>query len=243
MNLEKENFVDNPFNSVYYFNGDFMEIIATIFNDYTSKFGVPRQSNLVGGENSTIVFEPKYRVDEALRGIDEFSHIWILWLFDNENDEWSPTVRPPRLGGNKRMGVFATRSPNRPNPIGISSVKLEGVIKTQEQGKVLMVSGADLMNGTKIIDIKPYLPYVDSHPEATNGFALSDISNEFQVIFPDNLMNIFTPEQIETLTKVLKQDPRPQYIKDDDREYGLIFGNHNIKFTVKDNLIIVFNIQ
>lgn len=219
-----------------------MEIIATIFNDYTSKFGVPRQSNLVDGENSIIVFEPKYRVDEAIRGIDEFSHIWILWLFEDFGANWSPTVRPPRLGGNKRMGVFATRSPNRPNPIGISSVKLENVIKTQTQGTVLKVSGADLMNGTKIIDIKPYLPYVDSHPNASNGFAFSNVEDNFEIVFPDCINEQYTEKQINTLTNILKQDPRPQYI-DDDREYGLIFDNRNVRFTITDNIIKVLSIN
>ena len=210
-----------------------MEIIARIKNDYSSKFGVPRQANLVDIE-STIIFEEKYRVPEALRELDKYDYIWLIWGFsENENKPWSPTVRPPRLGGNKRVGVFASRSPFRPNSLGLSSVKLKAIEKTEKYGYVLKISGADLMDGTPIYDIKPYLPYVDSHPEASNGFALSDNSPVLKVIVPDSI-NI-ADDKLEAIIKVLEQDPRPQYIEDEEREYGLTFGGYNIKFKVKEN--------
>ena len=222
------------------YKGFVMEIIAKIHNDYKSKFGVPRQSGLVQGENSIIVFEPEYRVAEALKGIEEYSHLWILWIFsENENKKWTPTVRPPRLGGNIRKGVFATRSPFRPNSIGLTCVKLVEIKKTTENGTVLVVSGADMIDGTPIIDIKPYLPYVDSIPNASNGFAKSDNSDLFTVDFPDNLKSVFDKQKTDVLIKILEQDPRPQYIEDCERVFGLSFADKNIKFTVDDKIHII----
>ena len=221
-----------------------MEIIAKIYNDYKSKFGVPRQSGLVTNENSEIVFEPDYRAEEALRGIENYSHLWILWLFSEcENKKWTPTVRPPRLGGNKRMGVFATRSPFRPNSIGLTNVKLVEVKKTADRGTILVVSGADMMNGTPIIDIKPYLPYVDSIPDATNGFALADKSAVLDVVIPDELKSNIENDKIDTLISLLSQDPRPQYIDDENRIYGLSFADKEIKFTVSGNTLTVCSVE
>ena len=218
-----------------------MKIIAHIRTDFPTKFGIPRQSGLAEFE-ATVVFEPEYRNDEALRGIEEFSHLWLLWKFSKaERDTWSPTVRPPRLGGNKRVGVFATRSPFRPNPIGLSSVKLLGVEKTNE-GSVLRVSGADLMDGTPIYDIKPYLAFTDSHPDAAGSFA--DVKKDYalSVDFPAELLSRIPKAKQEPLLELLSEDPRPQYIEDSDRVFGFPFANFEIKFTVMDGVLTVHEV-
>ena len=212
-----------------------LKIIAKIHTDFPTKFGIPRQSGLVDELKATIVFEPEYRVADAVRGLEDFSHVWLIWQFSEAvRDGWSPTVRPPRLGGNKRMGVFSTRAPFRPNAIGLSSVKLERVEITRDLGPVLHVSGADLMDGTPIFDIKPYLPYVDSHPEAKGGFAQPLTSYELEVDFPEDLLERVAKDKREALTAILKQDPRPAYQKDPDRIYGFPFAGQEIKFTVDD---------
>ena len=212
-----------------------LKIIAKIHTDFPTKFGIPRQSGLVDELKAKIIFEPEYRVADAVRGLEDFSHIWLIWQFSEAvRDGWSPTVRPPRLGGNKRMGVFSTRAPFRPNAIGLSSVKLECVEITKDLGPVLHVSGADLMDGTPIFDIKPYLPYVDSHPEATGGFAQPLTSYELNVDFPEELLERVATAKREALIAILKQDPRPAYQKDPDRVYGFPFAGQEIKFTVDD---------
>ncbi len=221
-----------------------MKIIAHIHTDFTSKFGIPRQSGLVDELEATIVFKSEYRIPEALRGLEEYSHIWLLWQFSECADkEWSPTVRPPRLGGNKRMGVFATRSPFRPNPIGLSCVKLLSVEKTEKYGFVLRVSGADLLDGTPIYDIKPYLSYVDSHPEASNGFALDEKQGRLTVEIPDGIIDVIPEGKRNALKAVLAQDPRPGYQNVPDRVYGIDFAGFNIRFTVNaDNVLTVVDI-
>lgn len=224
--------------------GNYMKIIAHIHTDFPSKFGIPRQSGLVDELEATIVFEPEYRNPDALRGIEEYSHIWLLWQFSECADkEWSPTVRPPRLGGNKRMGVFATRSPNRPNSIGLSSVRLIGTEKTDEYGTVLKVSGADLLDGTPIYDIKPYLPYVDSHPDATNGFALDEKEGSLEIFFPDELLSVIPENKRKALIAVLKQDPRPGYHNDPERIYGLDFAGYDVRFRISENNLTVTEIK
>ena len=217
-----------------------MKIIARIHNAYDEKFGVPRQSGLAEEVVSTVVFEEEYRVPEALRGIEDFSHLWLIWAFDRaERDTWSPTVRPPRLGGNKRMGVFATRSPFRPNAIGLSCVKLLGTEKTAE-GTVLKVAGADLVNGTPIYDIKPYLPYTDCRTEATGGFTDEVEKRTAIVRFSGEARKRLTEEEMKTLESVLKEDPRPGYQTDPEREYAFSFGGKNIRFRVADGILTVF---
>lgn len=216
-----------------------VKVIAKIENDFTEKFGIPRQSGLSDSMVSRIVFEPEYRNDDALRGIEGFSHLWLIWQFSQAiREDWSPTVRPPRLGGNTRLGVFATRSPFRPNPLGLSSVRLLGTEKT-ENGTVLLVAGADLMNGTPIFDIKPYIPYCDSHKDATGGF--TDTAGDFllQVDFPEEHLSKLPKEKQAGLLEVLSHDPRPSYQNDPDRIYGLTFGAWDIRFTVKDNTLRV----
>ena len=221
-----------------------LKTIAHIHTDFTSKYGIPRQSGLVDELEATIVFEPEYRNPDALRGIEEYSHIWLLWQFSECADkEWTPTVRPPRLGGNKRMGVFATRSPFRPNPIGLSSVRLLGVEKTEKLGTILRVSGADLLDGTPIYDIKPYLPYVDSHPEASNGFALDEKEGRLTVEFPDELLKKIPPEKQAALKAVLAQDPRPGYQNMPERVYGIEFAGFDIRFTVDGDKLTVIEIE
>lgn len=215
-----------------------LKIIARIHTDFPTKFGIPRQSGLADLE-ATIVFEPEYRNEEALRGIEEYSHLWLIWKFSEaERDKWSPTVRPPRLGGNKRMGVFATRSPFRPNPIGLSSVKLIGVEKTA-LGSVLRVSGADLMDGTPIYDIKPYLAYTDSHPDAVGGFADERKEYSLNVDFPEELLSKIPQSKHKSLLELLSEDPRPQYIDDSERIYGFEFSNYEIKFLVANGILSV----
>ncbi len=221
-----------------------LNIIAHIHSDFTSKFGIPRQSGLVDELEATVIFEPEYRNPEALRGIEEYSHIWLLWQFSEcVGKEWTPTVRPPRLGGNKRMGVFATRSPFRPNSIGLSSVKLLGVEKTEKYGFVLRVAGADLLDGTPIYDIKPYLPYVDSHPEASNGFAMEEKEGALSVDIADEMFKKIPPEKQAALKAVLAQDPRPGYQNSSERIYGIEFAGFDIRFTVEKSVLTVVEIK
>ena len=215
-----------------------MQVIARIRTPFPEKFGVPRQSGLVDVP-AQIVFEPEYRNSDALRGIEGFSHLWLVWQFDRaERENWSPTVRPPRLGGNERMGVFATRSPFRPNPIGLSCVKLERV-----EGSVLHVSGVDLVDGTPILDIKPYLPYCDSHPDAIGGWTEGLESAELAVEFPDTLLNMVPESHREGLLGVLQSDPRPRYQDDPDRVYGLTYGGVNVKFRVSGDTLTVVEVE
>ena len=217
--------------------------IAHIKSDFSSKFGIPRQSGLIDELESKIIFEKEYSVPEAFRGLEGYSHIWILWQFSECADkEWNPTVRPPRLGGNKRMGVFASRSPFRPNSIGLSCVKLVSIDETDE-GITLTVSGADLLDGTPIIDIKQYLPYVDSHPDATGGFALQEKEGSLKVIFPDELMKLIPCDKQEALTAVLRQDPRPQYQNDPERIYGLEFAGYDVRFNIVEDVLTVVEIE
>ncbi len=221
-----------------------LNIIAHIRTDFSTKFGIPRQSGLVDELEATIIFEPEYRNPDALRGLDEYTHLWLLWQFSECIDkEWTPTVRPPRLGGNKRMGVFATRSPFRPNPIGLSCVKLLGIDKTEKYGCVIRVSGADLLDGTPIYDIKPYLPYVDSHPDASNGFALDEKSGRLSVEIPEEIIKIIPPEKQAALKAVLAQDPRPGYQDNPERIYGIEFAGFDVRFTVVSNLLTVTEIK
>ena len=221
-----------------------LEIIARIHTDLPEKFGVPRQSGLVPELRGRIVFEPAYRNPDALRGLDGFSHLWLIFQFHRAvRPEWSPTVRPPRLGGNQRMGVFATRSPFRPNSLGLSCVKLEGVRLDEKLGPVIEVSGADLVDGTPILDIKPYLPYADCHPEATGGFTDPLDGQTLQVECPPALLAGFTPEQREGLVGVLACDPRPRYQEDPERVYGLSFAGRNVKFTVRGEVLTVTAVE
>ena len=221
-----------------------MKIIARMHSSFPTKFGIPRQSGLVEELKSTIVFEPEYRNADALRGMEGFSHLWLIWSFSNAvREDWSPTVRPPRLGGNTRMGVFATRSPFRPNAIGLSSVKLDGVELHPTLGPVIHVSGADLLDGTPIFDIKPYLPYTDSHPEALGGFTAGYQGYKLEVDFPPALLEQVPEGDREGLVGVLSQDPRPSYQDDPDRVYGMAFGTVDVKFTVKDGTLTVVGVE
>lgn len=221
-----------------------MKTIARIHTDFPTKFGIPRQSGIIESLQGRIVFEPEYRNAEAVRGLEEFSHIWILWEFSEAvRDEWSPTVRPPRLGGNVRKGVFATRSPFRPNPIGLSSVKLESVEIDPKLGPVLHVSGADLMDGTPIYDIKPYIAYTDSHLDAVSGFASKPAEYLLEVDFPETLLQKVPECQRESLIAVLQHDPRPQYHDDPKRVYGMAFGGMEVKFKVEEGLLTVVGIS
>ena len=221
----------------------FMKIIARIRNDFKEKFGIPRQSGIADSFTSEIVFEPEYRIKEALRGIDGYSHLWLIWEFsESKRDDFSPTVRPPRLGGNTRMGVFATRSPFRPNPIGLSSVKLVGIRDTERDGTVLIVSGADLMNGTPIYDIKPYLPFTDSHPDATGGFADEVKDYSLPVVFPDELITRISESKRDGLIKLLSNDPRPSYKADGDRIYTFAYSDYEISFKVDEGTLTVTDV-
>ena len=220
-----------------------IEPIAYIRNDFTEKFGIPRQAGLSEVE-SLIVFEPGYRDPAALRGIEGFSHLWLIWGFSEAKFErWSPTVRPPRLGGNKRLGVFATRSPFRPNSLGLSSVRLSGVIDLGAEGLALSVLGADLMNGTPVYDIKPYLAYTDSHPDALGGFTDSAGSLEVEVRISDGLITRVPEEKRASLLSVLAHDPRPTYQDDPAREYGMSFGGMNVKFKISGGVLTVTDIE
>lgn len=217
-----------------------MKVIARIHNDFTGKFGIPRQSGLAPSVKARVVFEPEYRNPDALRGMEEFSHLWLIWEFSQaKRDAWSPTVRPPRLGGNRRMGVFATRSPFRPNPIGLSCVKLEEIVWHGEDGPVIVVSGADLMNGTPIYDIKPYLPYADSHPDAAGGFAAGAWERLLEVDCPEEWLQKIPKEQRQAVLEILAQDPRPSYQNDPDRVYGLAYGGMDIRFSVSGGRLTV----
>ena len=219
-----------------------MKIIAHIDTDFEEKFGIPRQSGLVKELRGRIVFEEAYRSAEAVRGLEGFDYIWLLWQFQGvDEDHWSPMVKPPRLGGKTRMGVFATRSPFRPNPIGLSSVRLEKIEYTEE-GPVLLVSGADLKNRTPIYDIKPYLAYTDSHPGAREGFARRGREHFLEVEFPAELLELFPKEKREALLEVLRQDPRPGYHDDESRRYGVAFAGYDVRFRVKENILIVFEV-
>ena len=217
--------------------------IAKMRSDFPTKFGIPRQSNLVEGLESTIVFEPAFRNPDALRGIEGYSHIWIIWQFSEAvRQEWSPTVRPPRLGGNTRMGVFATRSPFRPNNLGLSCVKLLGVEQSSD-GTVLKVSGADLMDGTPIFDIKPYIPYSDSFPDALGGFTDTAADFLLEVVFPPHLLELLPENKRQAAIGVLSHDPRPSYQRKPDRIYGLNFAGFDIRFTVQDKILTVCEIR
>ena len=221
-----------------------IQVIARMHSDFATKFGSPRQSGLVEELESTIVFEPEFRNPDTLRGIEDFSHLWIIWQFSEAvRTDWSPTVRPPRLGGNTRLGVFATRSPFRPNSLGLSSVKLLGVEKTEKYGTVLHVGGADLMDGTPIFDIKPYSPYGDSHPDATGGF--TDTAGDFllKVTFPEALLNILPEDKRDAAMGVLSHDPRPSYQRKPGRVYGLTFAGYDIRFTVEDDILTVTEVN
>lgn len=217
-----------------------MKVIARIRSPFPEKFGVPRQSGLVDSLQAQIVFEEEYRNADAVRGLDGFSHIWLIWQFSRAvRNGWSPTVRPPRLGGNERMGVFATRSPFRPNEIGLSSVKLEKIEIDSKLGPVLHVSGADLMDGTPIFDIKPYLPYCDSHPDAIGGWTTEADNRLLQVDFPAELLEKVPVAQRDGLIGVLASDPRPRYQNDPQRVYGMGFGGVNVKFTIDGEQLTV----
>ena len=221
-----------------------MKTIAHIHTDFPTKFGIPRQSGIIASLQGKIVFEPAYRNVDAVRGLEDFSHIWLLWEFSEAvRDSWSPTVRPPRLGGNVRKGVFATRSPFRPNPIGLSSVRLEKVDIDPQLGPVLYVSGADLMDGTPIYDIKPYIAYTDSHPEAVSGFASTPAEYLLEVDFAEDLLQKVPESQRESLIEVLAHDPRPQYHDDPSRVYGMAFGGMEVKFKVEGCRLVVVQIE
>ena len=218
--------------------------IAHMCSDFPTKFGIPRQSGLVANLRSTIVFEPQYRNADALRGMEDFSHLWIIWQFSEAvRKEWSPTVRPPRLGGNTRMGVFATRSPFRPNSIGLSCVKLIGLEQTAEQGTVIHVAGADLMDGTPILDIKPYIPYCDAHPDALGGFTAYTGDFLLKVDFPAELLEQLPEDKQEAALEVLSHDPRPSYQADQKRLYGLSFAGFDIRFTVENETLYVKEVK
>lgn len=221
-----------------------MKIIARIHTDFPTKFGIPRQSGLVEELKSTLVFEPEYRDENALRGIEQFSHLWLIWQFSEAvREDWSPMVRPPRLGGNTRIGVFATRSPFRPNAIGLSSVKLEGVRRDPKYGMVLDLSCADLMDGTPILDIKPYIPFSDAHPEASEGYTAQTITHALELVFPDELLRQVPGNKRTALQGVLKQDPRPSYQEDPERIYGFNFAGQEIRFRVADGVLTVVEIR
>ena len=221
-----------------------LKVIARIHSDFSGKFGIPRQSGLVEELESAVVFEPEYRREDALRGIEDFSHLWLIWGFHKAvRESWSPTVRPPRLGGNTRMGVFATRSPFRPNPIGLSSVKLLGVEHHPEYGHILRVAGADLLDGTPIYDIKPYVPYADAHPEASGGFADRIERRRLTVDFPPHLLERVPEDTREGLTGVLAQDPRPAYQADPERVYGMAFAGLEVRFTVEGERLTVQDVN
>ena len=218
--------------------------IARIHTDFPAKFGIPRQSGLVDALKGRIVFEPDFRDPTALRGLEDYSHLWLIWQFsESVMERWSPTVKPPRLGGNRRMGVFATRSPFRPNPLGLSCVKLERIEASTSEGPVLHVAGADLLDGTPIYDIKPYLPYADCHAEASGGFAEGVMDAQLAVLFPDDLLAMVPEDRREALIQVLEQDPRPGYRTDDGtRRYGMAFAGLDVGFTVDGQTLTVTDI-
>ena len=218
--------------------------IAVMRSDFPTKFGIPRQSGLVNSLRSTIVFDPEYRNPDALRGLEDFSHIWLIWQFSQAvRTDWTPTVRPPRLGGNTRMGVFATRSPFRPNSLGLSCVKIIGIEQTAENGTVIHVAGADLMDGTPIFDIKPYIPYGDCHPEASGGFTSTAGDFILKVNFPDELLNKLPAEKQQAAVELLSHDPRPSYQSESNRMYGLSFAGFDIRFSVDGDILYVKEIS
>lgn len=219
-----------------------IKVIARIHTDLTSKFGIPRQSGLVEELEGIIVFEPEYRAAEALRGIEEWSHLWLIWQFSENIGEWSPTVRPPRLGGNERVGVFATRSPFRPNSMGLSCVRLLGAEHTHDRGTVLRVAGADLMDGTPIFDIKPYLPLADCKPEASGGFTDTRQKRRAEAEIPDELADILPAEKLAALRALLSEDPRPAYQDDPERIYGFPYAGYEVRFRVEDGKAKVVDI-
>ena len=221
-----------------------IQVIARMKSDFPTKFGIPRQSGLVEELRSTVIFEPAFRNDDALRGIENYSHLWLIWQFsESVREDWSPTVRPPRLGGNTRLGVFATRSPFRPNSLGLSSVRLLGVEKTQEFGTVLHVGGADLMDGTPIFDIKPYIPYGDCHTDATGGF--TDTAGDYllKVDFPEKLLALLPEDKRCAVIGVLSHDPRPSYQRSPDRVYGIRFAGLDIRFRVEGDRLTVVAVE
>lgn len=221
-----------------------MKVIARIRTDFPEKFGIPRQSGLVESLTGRIIFEPEYRNAQAVRGLEDFSHLWVIWQFSQAvRETWSPTVRPPRLGGNRRIGVFATRSPFRPNAIGLSSVRIQRVETDTPDGPVIYVSGVDILDGTPIFDIKPYLPYVDAHPDARGGFTDTTKEYALQVECPDTLLCKVPEEKRTALLGVLKNDPRPAYQHDPERVYALDFGGNNVKFTVAGDVLTVTEIS
>ena len=221
-----------------------LRVIARLHSDFSTKFGVPRQSGLVEALRAAVIFEPEFRVPEAVRGLEEFSHLWLIWqVSQNLREDWSPTVRPPRLGGNRRLGVFATRSPFRPNPIGLSCVGLERVEWDTPEGPVLYVSGADLVDGTPIWDIKPYIPYADCRPEAAGGFAAAPPGDKLAVSIPPELLVRVPSDRREALARVLGQDPRPPYQNDPERVYGFGFAGLEVRFAVRDGVLTVVGVE
>lgn len=221
-----------------------MKTIACIHTDFPDKFGIPRQSGLVKELTGKIVFEPEFRNPEAVRGLEEFSHIWLLWKFSkSEKEYWSATVKPPRLGGKKRVGVFASRSPFRPNDIGLSSVRLECMEMDKNVGPVLYVSGIDLMDGTPIYDIKPYIPISDCHPEASEGYTKETKQHQLKVEFPEEYLKLYPKEKQQAVLGVLAEDPRPAYVKDEERVYGVSFAGYDVKFRVVGNLLQVCGME
>ncbi len=221
-----------------------MKVIAHVRNDFPTKFGLPRQSGLAKDLQSLIVFEPEYRAAEALRGLEGFSRLWLVWVFHQaQRDTWSPTVRPPRLGGNTRMGVFATRSPFRPNPIGLTCVELKEIRTTPHDGTVLVVTGADMMDGTPILDVKPYLPYADSYPDALGGFAQERQEHHLQVTCAPEMLEQVEEDKRPALLEALRQDPRPAYQHDPERVYGFPYGRWEVRFTVREDTLTVTEIQ
>ena len=220
-----------------------LQVIARLKSDFTSKFGIPRQSNLVPEQEALVVFEPEYRDENALRGLEGYSHLWLIWGFSAvEQAGWSPTVKPPKLGGNTRMGVFATRSPFRPNPLGLSSVKLLRLEKRPNLGTVLVVSGADLMDGSPIYDIKPYLSFTDSHPDAANGFAQDHMDERLPVAFPPELLSRIPEEKRAALLASLSLDPRPGYLTGRSDPYGFPYAGKDVRFFVEDGVVKVFDV-
>ncbi len=219
-----------------------MEIIARIYTDFKEKFGIPRQSGLADTKGK-IVFEPKYRNPDSIRGLEDYSHLWIIWSFSEvKMENWSPTVRPPRLGGNKKVGVFATRSPYRPNTIGLSSVKITE-IKIEETGPAIYVSGADMLDGTPIYDIKPYIAYTDAHPDAKSGFAEEKYGKKLNAHIPESLAEKLNRDELDALVSILEEDPRPQYQSDPERIYGMKFKEYEIHFSVSDSELYVKDIS
>lgn len=220
-----------------------LKVIAKIRTDFPNKFGIPRQSGLINTK-AKIIFEKDYRNSASLRGLEDFSHLWIIWEFSqNKREDWSPTVRPPRLGGNKRVGVFATRSPFRPNPLGLSSVKIERIYDDKENGTVIEVSGADLMDNTPIYDIKPYIPYTDCHTDASGGFSEDVFAQELKVEIPKKIKQNIDKEDLKNICEILKSDPRPHYHNDDERVYGFEYSHYHIEFKVNEDILTVICVE